>query len=237
MRERPAVGVLIFIGTFYIAALPTAYTLFGPELSGDPDGLRPYLAALWVVFALLVGAVAGVRDTSLRRALRRLESSRAALVGRRREDAVLIAVRALMRPGVAGLPEAFRFKAFIPDQGGTLVPVYETQVEKWQRWQPGQGAVGIKWSNPEADTMVLLDTQPKLASVAGTLTPEQRERYAHLKMVGAQIILNEENHPIGVLGVSCDEDSDFVACNGIQFAGELASALGVLLGDVVPVAS
>ena len=237
IRERRWIGVALFLGTFYIAALPTAYTLFGAELSNDDPGLRPYLAALWIGFALFVGAVAGVRDLRMRRILGRLQSANAKLVSQRRENAVLSAVQALLTPGATGLSPAFRFRAFIPNREGTLVPVYEPDAEKWQHWRPGHGAVGVKWKNPEPKTMVLLDTEAKLASLAGTLTAEQRERYERLTMVGAQIILNEENHPIGVLGVSCEDGSNFIASGGVRAAGALASALGVLLGDVIPVAA
>jgi hypothetical protein len=71
----------------------------------------------------------------------------------------------------------------------------------------------------------------ELASVAGTLTPRQRERYGHLTMVGAQIIIDEKNRPIGVLGVACEDGSPFTA-DAVQIAGSLASDLGILLGDV-----
>jgi hypothetical protein len=237
IRERRWIGVVIFLGTFYIAALPTAYTLFGAELSSDDPGLRPYLAGLWIGFALFVGAVAGLRDRRMRRILGRLQSANAKLISRRREDAVLRAVQTLLTPGAAGLSPAFRFRAFIPDREGTLVPVYEPHAETWQRWRSGHGAVGVKWKNPEPQTMVLLDTEAKLASLAGTLTAEQRKRYEHLTMVGAQIILNEEKHPIGVLGVSCEDGSDFIASGGVQATSALASTLGVLLGDVIPAAA
>jgi hypothetical protein len=231
-RERPWLGALVFLGTFYIAALPTTYTLFDNELSNHYLSLRPYLAGLWVVFALLVGAIAGVRENYLRRTVGQLQRPAAKLVSRRREDAALNAVRALLVPGVAGLSPSFRFKAFMPNQSDRLVPAYETHVEEWQRWRRGQGAVGIKWNNPDPHTMVLLDTKAKLASVSGTLTPQQREHYGDLTMVGAQIILDEKNHPIGVLGVSCEDDSDFNSDGGVQIAGSLASHLGVLLGDL-----
>jgi hypothetical protein len=230
--ERPLLGVAVFLGTFYVAALPTAYAVFGTDLTKHYPVVRVLLFVAWLMFAFLVGAVAVFENRLLQEGLATLTAQRRAQIARRRRDAVARAVRALLTPGVAGLPEEFSFHAFVPNSG-VLTPVFEDQPDPWERWLPNQGAVGTAWANPDTESPLLFDTPEKLALLNDGLTPEQREAYGHLRVVATVLIRDELNRPIGVASVDRATDSSVDPATLIDQLLLFSGTLGVLLADVI----
>jgi hypothetical protein len=85
-----------------------------------------------------------------------------------------------------------------------------------------------------ADAFVQASGADTVAPELG-LTPQQRTQYGHLTFVAARAIFDEYDRKVGVLGVSCSDDSDFAANDGPERFRVLASDMGILIGDAHPV--
>jgi hypothetical protein len=66
------------------------------------------------------------------------------------------------------------------------------------------------------------------------LSSEQREHYGDRTFVAANVILDDDDPQIGVLAVSCHDDSDFSSSDGAEKFELLASDMGILIGDGGP---
>lgn len=226
-------GGLLVLAGIYLIGLPLVFTVFAHETSsGHHVGRRIALTILWFLCALLVGVVGTVGDLDDLRQRARDISRREKRAGDRRELAALRSIAALLSPGATGISRSFRFNAFIPDARGFLVPVLSEQPAPWQVWPPGCGVVGIAWVN--ADAFVQASGADTVAPELG-LTPQQRTQYGHLTFVAARAIFDEYDRKVGVLGVSCSDDSDFAANDGPERFRVLASDMGILIGDAHPV--
>lgn len=221
----------LVLAGLYLIALPLVFTVFAKETgTGHHFARRLGLTALWFVCALIGGVFAARRDARIEALGSRLDElvpSRRVRADRR-ELAALNSIRALLAPGFTGLPDAFRFQAFIPTQRGLVIPLLEPQPQAWQQWPAGCGIVGLAWANPDAFVEGL---GAELVDPDLGLTPAQREHYGHLEYVGAAVVRDVRDEPVGVLAVSSAESVDFAAAGGAEAFRRLSSDIGVLVGD------
>ena len=104
------------------------------------------------------------------------------------------------RPNCYG---AFNPRVFIASPVGKpteLLPLLAKDIQAWQRWPVGTGAIGFTFEENRDDPLVFRRTD--LAKINRTLTVEQLEHYEHLTMVAAIVIRDDANSPLGVLSVS-----------------------------------
>jgi hypothetical protein len=229
--RSPKLGVALFLAGLYVLLWPLVFTVFLHETEHTRFRLRLLLSVVWFLCALLIAAVTllhelenlAERAGSLRRRRKR--------AARRRQLAALSSIAALLRPGATGLSDSFSFAAFIPDEKGTLTPVLEPSPQPWQHWAPGQGVVGIAWERPKSFVRARGE---QTRDPALGLSTQQKRHYGQLTYVAGRTIFDEENRPVGVLSVSCKDDTDFDAAGGPERFKLLASDMGVLLGDAGP---
>lgn len=231
-RSSRALGYVVFLAGVYLLALPLVFTVFAHEAGrGGSLPARVALTVIWFLCAVVVGVVALLHELDTIEQRAREVAPRIRRAGRRRELAALTSIDALLRPGATGFPASFRFAAFIPDRDGILRPVLEPNPQPWQRWPPGHGVVGVAWEEKNAFVQAVgVETRDP----AFGLTPDQREHYGDLTYVAGRTIFDEDGQAVGVLSVSCEDGSDFVAEGGLERFRVLASDMGILVGDARP---
>jgi len=235
--ESPMTAIFVFLATIYLAGLPAIYTIFGVGL--DPSGgeaaawKRPEIAlfVIWIACAVLVGSLAFLRDTELQFLFDLVRTHAANFVEDRHRDAVVAAVPLLLENGRdAQLLRAFSPRVFIaspPRKPTELVPLLAKDIQTWQRWPVGTGAIGFTFKENSDEPLVF--RRADLAKLNRTLTVEQLEHYEHLTMVAAIAIRDDANRPLGVLSVSSAAHSPRFGKTRQDAMKLLASNLGVFL--------
>jgi hypothetical protein len=241
LRQRvvrnPVTAVAVFLATIYLAALPTIYTVLTAGLDptkSDAAGWRKLALPLlvpWIVSALLVGAVAFLKDSELQRLADFVRSRPPSRLSRRRREAVLRAITLLLENGrEAQLLRSFSPRIFVaspPENPTELVPFLSEDIRTWQHWPIGMGAIGLTFRTNSDDPLVFRHAQ--LARLNRTLTVEQLERYEHLTMVAAIVIRDDQDKALGVLSVSSTAPSPRFGQSRLEAMKLLSGILGVFL--------
>jgi hypothetical protein len=220
-RRASAVGAGVLL-----VLVPTLFTVF-PAWSKWTLALKLLVLCTWLLAALFV-VYAGASETEqvldlLGTVRRRWDHGRRA-AGR-------FILRALMRPEIAGFPDHYEFRLFLPDPtGARLIPEYESQGQSASPgWAIGQGATGTAWAS-RSYVRVRGD-----AVSDGTygLTREQQQHARTLKVVAAAPVLNARVEPVAVLSVSSSDDDGFLFDgDGPQRHAELAEVAARVLIDI-----
>lgn len=155
---------------------------------------------------------------------------------KRRDDSRDLAAKrllgALLRWGT-GLPDHYLFRVFVYDEDtDRLVISYEPEgrAASSTTWEPGQGATGAAWQR----RLYVRAEGESVADATFGLTPEQQERYRHLKVIAAMPVLDERGNVIAILTGSSDVDgSDLASPDGEKKHEELAIIVGRVLIDLV----
>jgi len=224
--------IVALASSVYLAGLPTAYTLLTVGLSGhDAHRWRhaaPALFVLWVLAAVALGSVTLMRDGELMRLIRRAPPAHAITV--RRRDALLGAINLILADG-GSLLKSFNPKLFVvkDSEAATieLVPYLQEDVEPWEHWQAGQGAVGFAWDEDVKDPLVFVG--PQLLELNKTLSPDQVAHYAQKTMIAAIVVRGEDGLRLGVLSASSVNPQPRFATARVNALKLCAARLGIFL--------
>jgi hypothetical protein len=173
-----------------LVSVPALFELF-PELGGAP---------LWVR-ALITGAWLPIVAITSRRAIEQSEQVDE-LVGPaldRREQQKTLASRRLLLlllTEKTGLPSHYKFRLYTLDaERQQLMPAYAPQESDAETWQVGYGVTGQAWKRGE----YVVARGEQVSDGTFGLTPQQQNRYNHLKVVAALPIRNDRDQMIAIL--------------------------------------
>jgi len=232
---------VVSVATIYLAGLPAVYTILTAGLNpagGAAAGWRKPALPLflaWCVCAIVLAAIAFLKDGELRSVFETLRTRASTLRGDRRREAVVRAISLVLENG----PEAQLLRNFSPrvfiasptEKPTELVPFLSTDIRTWQHWPLATGAIGLTFKTNSPDPLVF--RRSELATLNRTLTTEQLEHYEGLTMVAAIAIRDDAERPLGVLSVSSSAAAPRFGDRRLRALKLLASNLGVFLELVV----
>jgi len=207
-----------------LVALPALFTLF-PEMTDDPLWVRALIVGIWLPI---------VARTS-RQALTHSEQVEE-LVGpalsRRQQQKILASRRLLLLllTEQTGLPSHYKFRLYTFDpERQALMPAYAPAESDAESWQVGYGVTGQAWRRGE----YVAARGDEVSDDTYGLTPQQRTRYHHLRIVAALPIRNDRDQVIAILtGSSSNDDGRLVNQDGWDRHQELAQIAGRILSDI-----
>jgi hypothetical protein len=220
--------VVVVLGVV-IAAVPAGFTMFPPTGPGY-FGQRVITFIAWVVALLVAVALATLGDDALRQLVSdELGIARADALRAERRAAVSDQFRALLVPGVGGLPATYMLTVYAPSSDGRyLIPVHPPALNAADTaiFPAGTGATGVAWES--GDSIAVFGAA--VSDDTYDLTPAQRRRYARFEAVAATVIRGGDDGPQGVLTAITDQDDAFFADEeGMRVLQDVASGLTWLM--------
>jgi hypothetical protein len=232
LRGRAAVFTRAFalIAGVYLTGLPTYYAVVEVGLVGGPArdarhvGLLLFIA--WVVVALAAGALALSDNRRLFRLLYPrqylLINDRQRTTGRKLID-LLVADR-------GSLLHAWGPKIYVVDsveEPTELVPLFDPEAPQLDRWPLGEGIIGRAFKDNNPEVPIRAEGNAELTQTLSD--PERRARFSDVQFVGAVVIRDPSNRPVGVLSCSSTAGSAGFGESRWTDLKLLADELGVLI--------
>jgi hypothetical protein len=212
-----------------VAAIPTIYALFAPELEDDPIWVRALVLLLWL----------GIAFTALRLATRREEEQGEQLdqLTRDREEeqeerlwrTFGEAFEALLG-SPRRVPPNYEFTLYTFD-GTNLVPVWPDNPETAavKTFAPGAGATGKAW---DLEQTILVD-EDAVSDATHGLRPDQQEYFKDFRAVVAEPVRDRDGLLTAVLtAISKPNDRFFETSAGKERIRDLAALVGPLIGSL-----
>lgn len=217
LREMRALG-------YVLVALPVLFTLF-PGMAELPVAVRLLTAGAWIGGLFLLQRKKSQRDDQIAELVEQ-PLERQSL---QRQVAGEMIIPAVLR--YAGFPDVYEFRLYLFDEDAQkLVPSYEPGHEPSTGWQVGQGITGKAWETGEYEAA----SGERLSAPEYGLTPEQRTRYSHLRVVAAMPVRSARNEVLAVLTGSTSEDDDYLLSpEGREQHRVLADVVARVLIDVL----
>ena len=220
---------LLFAG-LAIVAVPTAYTLFVPEIGTSALWVRVVVGVVWLV-AAVVAVLAGLRQSSL------IEDLVGPAVGQRtemREEAAQVILASLLDP--SGPLGRYEWRLFVPDPDdpGTLhVPAF-APVQSTTTWPVGIGVTGVAYASGQG-AYAIGDELDRLYPIPpGVADPVRLARHARLKVVAAMPVQSALGATLGVLTASSQAKSLYITRRqGEREHARLADAVARVLIDLL----
>lgn len=228
-------GIGALVVALLLLAVPTAYTLFAPEIVAPvakPKSLsiRLVVGAIW----LLAAGIAFFRQREIDRRVSRLVGGRS----NERVAAVQVAVDeilgSLVHSGSQGTPEDFVWTVFIFDTvRGALVPLYPAvpvAEEETSSFKPGEGATGQAF----ADGGVVVAIGDTVSNDAYGLSPDKQSRYSSYRSVASAPLIWEGTSLGSLSTIATTENPYFQSPAGraiiLKLADTVAAVLAVMMG-------
>jgi hypothetical protein len=244
MDDRPpwrsplAVGLAVML-----VAVPTAYSLFSPEVldnSGDAFGgvwVRVLVALGWIAVAIWAAMVATRRQSKQDAQLEELTRDRSEDLDDRILRRFFPVLEDILRDP-AGFPPTYEFTLYVYDENiGKVVPIWPERPQEAdvKSFEPGKGATGTAWE----EVSLVVVTGDAASDATHGLTPAQQQFFARYRTVVAAPVWWEKEWLVGVLtAVSEEDDGHFNGADAQESMRDLAAVIGPLLAvwvaDIAP---
>jgi hypothetical protein len=223
-----------------LAAVPTAYALFAPELLENEFGLawlRVPVGVGWIGVAIWATVLATRRETKQEEQLDQLTRDRSEDLDDRIIRRFFPVLDDVLREP-AGIPAYYDFTLYFYDiDADKLVPIWpeRPQEDAVKSFEPGKGATGTAWREGK----LVLVTGDAVSDATYGLTPDQQQMFGDYKAVAAAPVFWRENWTVGVLtAISTVDDGHFESPEAQESLRDLAAVIGPLLAvwvdDIAP---
>jgi hypothetical protein len=213
-----------------VAAIPTIYALFAPELEDDPLWVRALVLVAWLLIAFITIRLATRREAEQEEQLDQLTRDREEEQQERLWRAFDGAFDVLLsRP--RGVPESYEFTMYTSPDGENLVPAWpqDPETEAVKTFASGNGATGEAWEREET---ILVD-EDAVSDATHGLRPAQREFFRGYRAVVAEPVLDRDGVITAVLtAISKPNDRFFETSAGKERIRDLAAVVGPLVGSL-----